>query len=155
MPYDALLRPYLTQQGFGAVVNNALLQAGPVPGASAVVMDFGAAPMEVEAHLRINGPIAGAGTPSLTMKFQESTTGLEATGPWTDIPGAVFAPQTAAMAANPLGAANALDPLRITFRTSKRFVRAFITLAATTDIFNGVTVGILPTMGSRPTTGVS
>jgi hypothetical protein len=154
MPYDSLLRPASTLLGAGAAVNSTLL--GGASGALNTVMDFGGANVEVESHLRVNGTVSGTG-PSLTLKYQESADGSTS---WTDIAGGAHAAVTATMQSavglgggGPTGGSS--DPARITFRTTKRYVRVFITLANADNSFGGTSIGIQPTAGSRPTVGRS
>jgi hypothetical protein len=148
MPYDSLLRPASTLVGGGAAVNSTLL--GGASGALNTVMDFGGAGVEVESHLRVAGTVSGTG-PSATLKYQESTDGSTS---WTDIPGAAHAAVTTTMQ-SPTGGAGSVDPSRIVFRNTKRFVRGFITLANADNSFGGTTIGLQPTAGSRPTVGRS
>lgn len=148
MPYDALMRPATTLVGAGAAVDSTLL--GGASGALNTVMDMGGAPVELESHLRVGGTVSGTG-PSMTVKYQESSTG---TGSWTDIAGGAHAAVTATMQ-SPTGGAGSADPSRITFRTTKRYVRAFATLANADNSFGGTTIGLQPTAGARPTVGRS
>jgi hypothetical protein len=148
MPYDANLRPASTLVGGGATVNSTLL--GGATGALNTVMDFGGAGVEVESHLRVAGALAGTG-PTLTLKYQESADGSTS---WTDVAGGAHAAVSATMQ-SPTGGAGSVDPSRITFRTTKRYVRGFVTMANADNTFAGTTIGIQPTAGSRPTVGRS
>lgn len=151
MPKDALMRPATTLVGAGATVDSTLL--GGASGALNTVLDMGGAPVVLESEVRVGGALAGTG-PSLTVKWQESATG---TGSWTDIAGgahaAISASQQSAVGlggGGPTG--GSLDPSRITFRTTKRFIRAFATLANADNTIGGVTLGLNP-VEVQPTSG--
>lgn len=154
MPYDALLRPGLTLVGGGAAVNSTLL--GGASGALSAVMDVGVG-AELESHLRLGGAAPTGSGVSGVLKYQESADGSTS---WTDVAGGAHAAVTTSMQSavglgggGPTGGST--DPARITFRTTKRFIRGFFTMANADNVFPGVTVGLQPTAGSRPTTGRS
>lgn len=148
MPYDALLRPGLTLVGAGAAVNSTLL--GGAAGALAAVLDVGAG-TELESHLRVGGAVTGtdASTTGLILKYQESADGSTS---WTDVAGGAHAAVTATMQAVTAGVAS-VNPKRITFQTTKRYLRGYMTMANADNSYGGTSIGLQPTAGSRPTTG--
>lgn len=83
----------------------------------------------------IGGPVTGT-SPTLDMKYQESDT---LGGSYTDIPGGAHAQKTAA---------DTGLPGRITFRTTKDYIRAVKTIGGSaTPTFNLVSLQIVPLAG--------
>jgi len=79
----------------------------------------------------IVGAISGTGTPTISMKVQESTTG---SGSWSDVADGAFAAVSTANS----------DPVTVTVKPKYRYLRTTGTVAGTNPVFSCTTIFIAP-----------